>query len=120
MGNSLAARVARPFAKGTLGKQSWHKIPEWLTNYNWTEGQAGLTDGQASAALSSRNESYTALAGMSQRKATPSVFVSTLSRLAAPHKFQSWAIGWDGLRRSPASSRPGTMIKASDQMNHRP
>jgi hypothetical protein len=37
--NYLAARVAR---------RSWRKIPEWLTNYNWTEGQAGLTEGQAS------------------------------------------------------------------------
>src|ERR1700719_4717881 len=36
----LAARSAR---------QSWPKIPDWLTNYNWTEVQAGLTDGQASA-----------------------------------------------------------------------
>ena len=36
----LAARAAR---------QSWPKIPNWLTNYNWTEVQAGLTDGQARA-----------------------------------------------------------------------
>src|ERR1700686_2785350 len=36
----LAARAAR---------QSWPKIPDWLTNYNWTEVQAGLTDGQAGA-----------------------------------------------------------------------
>jgi hypothetical protein len=48
-GSERLARTARSFAKDTLGKQSWHKIPDWLTNYNWTEVQAGLTEGQASA-----------------------------------------------------------------------
>jgi hypothetical protein len=30
-------------------RQSWRKIPEGLIHYNWTEEQARLTDGQASA-----------------------------------------------------------------------
>jgi hypothetical protein len=51
-GRSVEERSEKGVGSEVLARaawQSWHKISEWLTNYNWTGVQAGLTEGRASA-----------------------------------------------------------------------